>query len=127
MLIQAVVTCSQVIGQSIREDIGAFFAKYLITKIALVVIILKMNKKRLIPSPLQIKRLETARLNAAILEYYFHKERFFLLRGWERMGCLYVFKNETQQQHNPLEISHESEFCPKAAKSLLLYLVVYTP
>jgi hypothetical protein len=56
------VACSQVMGQSIREDIGALFAKYHITKTALGLKILEMSKNKgwLIPPPLQIKRPETA-------------------------------------------------------------------
>ncbi|MCG7382049.1 DUF3231 family protein [Paenibacillus sp. ACRRY] len=52
------VAASQVIGQSIREDIGALFAKYHVTKTVLGVRILQMNKEKgwLIPPPLQIKR-----------------------------------------------------------------------
>ncbi|WP_139996177.1 DUF3231 family protein [Paenibacillus paridis] len=55
------VACSQVMGQSIREDIGALFAKYHITKTTLGVKILEMSKEKgwLIPPPLQIKRPET--------------------------------------------------------------------
>ncbi|WP_053377369.1 DUF3231 family protein [Paenibacillus sp. FJAT-27812] len=55
------VACSQVMGQSIREDIGALFAKYHITKTALGLKILEMSKDKgwLIPPPLQIKRPET--------------------------------------------------------------------
>jgi hypothetical protein len=54
------VSCSQIMGQSIREDIGALFAKYHLTKTALGVRILQMNKEKgwLIPPPLQIKRPE---------------------------------------------------------------------
>ncbi|GAB6990188.1 DUF3231 family protein [Paenibacillus pini] len=54
------VACSQAMGQSIREDIGALFAKYHATKAALGVRILKMNKEKgwLIPPPLQVKRPE---------------------------------------------------------------------
>lgn len=54
------VACSQVMGQSIREDIGALFAKYHLTKAALGVRILHMNKEKgwLIPPPLQVKRPE---------------------------------------------------------------------
>ncbi|MGG3307881.1 DUF3231 family protein [Paenibacillus lautus] len=54
------VACSQVMGQSIREDIGALFAKYHLTMTALGVRILQMNKEKgwLIPPPLQIKRPE---------------------------------------------------------------------
>ncbi|MBT2292243.1 DUF3231 family protein [Paenibacillus albidus] len=52
------VACSQAMGQSIREDIGALFAKYHLTKTGLGVKILHMNKKKgwLIPPPLQVKR-----------------------------------------------------------------------
>ncbi|MRN54756.1 DUF3231 family protein [Paenibacillus monticola] len=57
------VACSQVMGQSIREDIGALFAKYHLTKAALGVKILHMNKEKgwLIPPPLQVKRPETVK------------------------------------------------------------------
>ncbi|MGO4699483.1 DUF3231 family protein [Paenibacillus sp. 2TAB26] len=56
------VACSQVMGQSIREDIGALFAKYHLTKTALGVKILELSKEKgwLIPPPLQVKRPETA-------------------------------------------------------------------
>lgn len=52
------VNCSQIMGQSIREDIGALFAKYHLAKTALGVRILQMNKNKgwLIPPPLQVKR-----------------------------------------------------------------------
>lgn len=55
------VAASQVIGQSIREDIGALFAKYHVTKTSLGVRILQMNKEKgwLVPPPLQIKRPES--------------------------------------------------------------------
>ncbi|CAH1221499.1 hypothetical protein PAECIP111891_05204 [Paenibacillus allorhizoplanae] len=55
------VACSQAMGQAIREDIGALFAKYHITKTALGLKILEMSKEKgwLIPPPLQIKRPET--------------------------------------------------------------------
>lgn len=54
------VACSQVMGQSIREDIGALFAKYHVTKTALGLRILQMSKEKgwLIPPPLQVKRPE---------------------------------------------------------------------
>ncbi|MNO24507.1 hypothetical protein D3C76_143310 [compost metagenome] len=57
----SLVACSQAMGQSIREDIGALFAKYHLTKAALGVKILNMTKEKgwLIPPPLQIKRHET--------------------------------------------------------------------
>lgn len=54
------IACSQVMGQSIRLDIGALFAKYHMTKTALGVKILEMSKEKgwIIPPPLQIKRPE---------------------------------------------------------------------
>lgn len=54
------VACSQVMAQSIREDIGALFGKYHVTKAALGLRILKMLKEKgwLIPPPLQVKRPE---------------------------------------------------------------------
>lgn len=54
------VACSQAMGQSIREDIGALFGKYHVTKAALGMKVLQMNKKKgwLIPPPLQVKRPE---------------------------------------------------------------------
>ncbi|MBD1341686.1 DUF3231 family protein, partial [Pseudomonas aeruginosa] len=44
-----------------REDIGALFAKYHVTKTALGVRILQVNKEKgwLVPPPLQIKRPES--------------------------------------------------------------------
>ncbi|MVP02076.1 DUF3231 family protein [Paenibacillus lutrae] len=56
------VACSQVMGQSIREDIGALFAKYHATKTAIGVKILKLNKDKgwLTPPPLQVKRPDNA-------------------------------------------------------------------
>ncbi|WP_068775752.1 DUF3231 family protein [Paenibacillus sp. FJAT-26967] len=58
----SLVACSQVMGQSIREDIGALFAKYHATKTAIGVKILKLNKDKgwLIPPPLQVKRPDNA-------------------------------------------------------------------
>ncbi len=55
------VACSQAMGQSIREDIGALFAKYHMSKTALGVKILELNKNKgwLVPPPLQILRPET--------------------------------------------------------------------
>lgn len=52
--------CSQAMGKAIREDIGALFAKYHMTKAATGLKILKMSKEKgwLIPPPLQIKRPE---------------------------------------------------------------------
>ncbi|WP_010270002.1 DUF3231 family protein [Paenibacillus senegalensis] len=56
------VACSQIMGKSIREDIGALFAKYHATKAALGLRILKMNKEKgwLVPPPLHMKRPEHA-------------------------------------------------------------------
>lgn len=50
--------CSQVMGKSIREDIGALFAKYHLTKAAIGMKILRLSKEKgwLIPPPLQVKR-----------------------------------------------------------------------
>ncbi|MCQ6559986.1 DUF3231 family protein [Paenibacillus mendelii] len=58
------VACSQAMGQSIREDIGALFAKYHLTKTALGVRILEMVKEKgwLIPPPLQLKRPEPVKV-----------------------------------------------------------------
>ncbi|MBA9083950.1 hypothetical protein FHR92_000404 [Fontibacillus solani] len=52
------VACSQIMGQSIRVDIGALFAKYHLSKATLGVRILEMIKEKgwLIPPPLQVKR-----------------------------------------------------------------------
>jgi hypothetical protein len=57
------VACSQVMGQCIRVDIGALFAKYHLTKAALGVKILQMNKEKgwLVPPPLQVKRPENVK------------------------------------------------------------------
>lgn len=54
------VACSQAIGQSIREDVGALFAKYHLAKEALGAKILRLVKDKgwLIPPPLQLKRPE---------------------------------------------------------------------
>ncbi|MNN13123.1 hypothetical protein D3C81_1261440 [compost metagenome] len=52
--------CSGAMGLSIREDIGALFAKYHATKTALGLRILRMSKEKgwLIPPPLQVKKPE---------------------------------------------------------------------
>lgn len=52
--------CSQIIGMSIREDIGALFGKYHISKAALGLRILEMCKEKgwLVPPPLHVKRPE---------------------------------------------------------------------
>ncbi|NEW05929.1 DUF3231 family protein [Paenibacillus sp. SYP-B3998] len=54
------VSCSQAMGQSIRVDIGALFAKYHLTKTAFGLRLLNLSKEKgwLIPPPLQIKRPE---------------------------------------------------------------------
>ncbi|MFM9331958.1 DUF3231 family protein [Paenibacillus mesotrionivorans] len=54
------VACSQIMGMSIREDIGALFGKYHMTKAALGLKILKMCKDKgwIVPPPLQLKRPE---------------------------------------------------------------------
>lgn len=54
------IACSQVMGTSIREDIGALFAKYHATKAAIGLKILRMSKEKgwLVPPPLQIQRPE---------------------------------------------------------------------
>ncbi|WP_240420013.1 DUF3231 family protein [Paenibacillus periandrae] len=54
------VACSQVMGKSIREDVGALFAKYHATKASLGLKILEMSKEKgwLVPPPLQVKRPE---------------------------------------------------------------------
>ncbi|QUL53244.1 DUF3231 family protein [Paenibacillus tritici] len=59
-LAAGLVACSQAMGQSIREDIGALFAKYHLTKAALGVKNLHLLKKKgwLIPPPLLVKRPE---------------------------------------------------------------------
>ncbi|WP_106768879.1 DUF3231 family protein [Paenibacillus faecalis] len=56
----SLVACSQAMGQSIREDIGALFAKYHLTMAGLGVKILKMTKEKgwLIPPPLHVKHSE---------------------------------------------------------------------
>jgi hypothetical protein len=54
------VACSQIMGKSIREDIGMLFGKYHVTKAALGVRVLHLSKEKgwLIPPPLQIHRPE---------------------------------------------------------------------
>lgn len=59
------VICSQIMGKSIREDIGALFAKYHATKAAIGLKTLRLSKDKgwLIPPPLVVDRpqLEEAR------------------------------------------------------------------
>ncbi len=52
------VACSQIMSMSVREDIGALFGKYHVTKAALGLRILRLSKEKgwLIPPPLQVKR-----------------------------------------------------------------------
>ncbi|MEF3303179.1 DUF3231 family protein [Paenibacillus sp. GYB003] len=54
------VACSQVMGKSIREDVGALFAKYHATKAAIGLKTLRLSKEKgwLVPPPLQVKRPE---------------------------------------------------------------------
>jgi hypothetical protein len=54
------VTCSKIMGISIREDIGALFAKYHAAKAAFGLRILRLSKEKgwLIPPPLKIDRPE---------------------------------------------------------------------
>lgn len=56
----SMVVCSQIMGKSIREDIGALFGKYHLTKAALGLKILEMSKEKgwLVPPPLHVKRPE---------------------------------------------------------------------
>lgn len=56
----SMVSCSQIMGKCIREDIGALFGKYHATKAAIGLRILNMSKEKgwLVPPPLQIKRPE---------------------------------------------------------------------
>ncbi|WP_310832811.1 DUF3231 family protein [Paenibacillus pedocola] len=54
------VVCSQAMGTSIREDLGAMFMKFHAQMAALGLQVLKMNKKKgwLVPPPLQLKTPE---------------------------------------------------------------------
>lgn len=54
------IKCSEIMGMSIREDVGALFAKYHATKAAIGLSALRLSKEKgwLIPPPLQIKRPE---------------------------------------------------------------------
>jgi hypothetical protein len=53
----SMATCSQIIGQSIREDVGQLFGKYHANKAALGLRNLKMSKEKgwLLPPPLNVK------------------------------------------------------------------------
>lgn len=52
------VACSQIMGKSIREDIGALFAKYHATKAAIGLKALRLSKEKgwLVPPPLVVER-----------------------------------------------------------------------
>lgn len=54
------VACSQVIGQSIREDIGVMYGQFHLAKAQFGAKMLKLNKEKgwLIPPPLQVKASE---------------------------------------------------------------------
>jgi hypothetical protein len=56
----SLVECSQIMGMSIREDIGAMFMKIHAAMASLGLTLLRMNKQKgwLIPPPLQLKRPE---------------------------------------------------------------------
>jgi hypothetical protein len=55
------VTCSKIMGKSIREDIGTQFAKYHAVKAAFGLRILRLSKEKgwLIPPPLKIEKAES--------------------------------------------------------------------
>lgn len=56
----SLVACSQIMGKSIREDVGVLFGKYHLKKAALGLNILKLSKEKgwLIPPPLHVKSPE---------------------------------------------------------------------
>lgn len=56
----SLVECSQIMGISIREDIGALFAKFHASMTTLGLMLLRINKQKgwLIPPPLQLKQQE---------------------------------------------------------------------
>jgi hypothetical protein len=56
------VACSQIMGQSIREDIGMMFGQFHLTKAQYGVRLLRINKEKgwLIPPPLHVKTPEPA-------------------------------------------------------------------
>lgn len=58
------LACSMIIGESIREDVGALFAKYHATKVMHGTRLLRINKEKgwLIPPPLQVKTPEPVRV-----------------------------------------------------------------
>lgn len=56
------VICSQIMAKSIREDVGALFAKYHATKAAIGLKTLRLSKEKgwLVPPPLVIDRPQTS-------------------------------------------------------------------
>lgn len=56
----SMTACSMMMGKSIREDIGALYAKYHATRTAIGLKILEMNKNKgwLVPPPLHVNRPE---------------------------------------------------------------------
>ncbi|MNC37224.1 hypothetical protein D3C76_133060 [compost metagenome] len=56
----SLVVCSQIIGMSVREDIGMMFMKIHAQMAAFGLALLKLNKKKgwLVPPPLQLKKPE---------------------------------------------------------------------
>lgn len=54
------IACSQIMGMSIREDVGVLFAKFHAEKAAIGLSVLRLSKEKgwLVPPPLQIKRAE---------------------------------------------------------------------
>lgn len=61
-LAAGMVTCSQVIGQSIREDIAMMFTQFHATKVQFGGRLLRMNKEKgwLVPPPLHVQTPELA-------------------------------------------------------------------
>ncbi|WP_254778543.1 MULTISPECIES: DUF3231 family protein [unclassified Bacillus (in: firmicutes)] len=59
-LAAGLVTCSQIIGQSIREDVAAMFGQFHLAKAQLGAKFLKLNKEKgwLIPPPLHLQKTE---------------------------------------------------------------------
>ena len=65
----SLVACSQIMGKATREDIGALFAKYHVTKAAIGLRILNVSKEKgwLVPPPLQIKRPELVEVKGDLI------------------------------------------------------------
>jgi hypothetical protein len=61
-MVEGLVACSQIIGQSIREDIGMMFAQFHATNVQYAGRLLRLNKDKgwLIPPPLHFKTPEPA-------------------------------------------------------------------